>query len=62
MVKRKRKRFSAGEVRFRVSKEDLERINWLLEHASIAHPNYTLSAIVRTLILREYERLQPKGI
>ena len=56
-MKRKR-RYSAGEVRFRASKADLTRIEWLLEH----HPDESsnTSQLLRILILREYERLQPK--
>lgn len=57
-VKAKRKRYSQGEVRFRVSKTDLERIAWLLNHAP--EQINTTSALIRTLIFREYERLQPK--
>ena len=55
----KRKRYSAGEVRFRISKADHDRIEWLLEH----HPDgAALSNLLRILILREYERLQPKTV
>lgn len=52
------KRFTAGEVRFRTAKQDQKRIDWLLEN----HPDQcpTISALLRVLILREYERLQPK--
>ena len=54
----KRKRFAAGELRLRVSESDLDRVAWLIDN----HPDQTLtiSALIRTLILREYERLQPK--
>jgi hypothetical protein len=55
----KRRRLT-GEIRFRISKEDLARLQWLLENAPIAHPSPNVSAVLRTLILREYERLQPK--
>ena len=53
-----RKRYFAGEIRFRTSKNDQTRIDWLLEH----HPDQstTVSSLLRILILREYERLQPK--
>lgn len=54
----KRKRFAAGEIRFRVSKPDIDRLAWLVDN----HPDqtHTISSLIRTLILREYERLQPK--
>jgi hypothetical protein len=55
----KRRRLT-GEIRLRISKDDLERLHWLLENAAIAQPSPTASAVIRTLILREYERLQPK--
>jgi hypothetical protein len=55
-----RKRYTAGEIRFRTSASDQKRIDWLLEN----HPDQssTISALLRILILREYERLQPKGV
>ena len=57
---KRRKRYTAGEIRFRTSKADQERIDWLLEN----HPDLTdtISALIRMLILREYERLQPKTV
>jgi hypothetical protein len=53
-----RTRYAAGEIRFRTSKNDQTRIDWLLEN----HPDQstTVSSLLRILILREYERLQPK--
>lgn len=54
-----RKRYTAGEIRFRTSPKDQQRIDWLLEN----HPDQatkTISNLLRHLILREYERLQPK--
>ena len=51
------KRKSAGEVRFRVSKDDLKRIDYLmsyLEHDSI-------SALIRSLITNEYKRRMENG-
>lgn len=55
---KRRKRYSAGEIRFRTAKPDQDRIDWLLDN----HPDQapTISALIRILILREYERLQPK--
>ena len=55
---RRRKRYTAGEIRFRTAPQDQQRIDWLLEN----HPDATdnVSALLRILILREYERLQPK--
>lgn len=54
----KKSRYTAGEIRFRTAKQDQERIDWLLAN----HPDQTttISALIRILILREYERLQPK--
>lgn len=51
----KRKRLSAGEVRFRTAKVDLDRLAWLLKY----HPNEyrTASDLLRALIAREYEAL-----
>jgi hypothetical protein len=53
-----RKRYTAGEIRFRTAAQDQKRIDWLLEN----HPDVppTISSLLRILILREYERLQPK--
>jgi hypothetical protein len=53
-----RNRYTAGEIRFRTSPNDQKRIDWLLEN----HPDQTptISSLLRILILREYERLQPK--
>lgn len=53
-----KKRYTAGEIRFRCGPNDQKRIDWLLEH----HPDQstTVSSLLRILILREYERLQPK--
>lgn len=53
-----RKRFNAGEIRFRTAKTDQERIDWLLENFPDRYTN--ISAMIRLLILREYERNQPK--
>lgn len=55
---KRRKRFAAGEIRFRTAKIDQERIDWLLAN----HPTLpsTVSELMRGLLLREYERLQPK--
>lgn len=57
---KQRKRYSAGEIRFRTSSADQKRIDWLLEN----HPDQsaTISSLLRILILREYERLQPKTV
>lgn len=52
------KRYTAGEVRFRTATPDQKRITWLLENHPEQFP--TISALLRVLILREYERLQPK--
>lgn len=51
----KRRKLSAGEVRFRIGKQDLERIEWLLKY----HPQEytTISALIRALIAREHEAL-----
>lgn len=59
-MKGPRKRYTAGEIRFRTSPTDQQRIDWLLEN----HPDQspTISDLLRRLILREYERLQPKTI
>lgn len=43
---KKRSKLSAGEIRFRVSKVDLERIEWLLAHSN----HYSVSDLLRTLI------------
>lgn len=55
---KRKPRYTAGEIRFRTAKTDQQRIDWLLEN----HPDQvsTVSALLRILILREYERLQPK--
>lgn len=55
---KRRKRYTAGEIRFRTAKPDQDRIDWLLDN----HPDQasTISQLIRILILREYERLQPK--
>ena len=57
---KRRKRYNAGEIRFRTAKPDQERIDWLLDN----HPDQmtTVSSLLRILILREYERLQPKRV
>jgi len=53
----KKRRYTAGEIRCRTSATDQHRIRWLLAN----HPDVnTVSALLRILILREYERLQPK--
>jgi Arc/MetJ-type ribon-helix-helix transcriptional regulator len=49
-----KRRLSAGEIRFRVSKKDLERIQLLIdngEHGSV-------SALLRTLIYKEAARVE----
>jgi hypothetical protein len=58
MARGGKKRFTAGEIRFRTSPTDQKRIDWLLEN----HPDQstTVSSLLRILILREFERLQPK--
>lgn len=55
---KRRKRFTAGEIRFRTAKADQDRIDWLLDNHPLQPP--TISELIRNLILREYERLQPK--
>lgn len=57
---KRKKRYNAGEIRFRTAKPDQQRIDWLLDN----HPDHmpTVSALLRILILREYERLQPKVV
>lgn len=52
----KRSRYAAGEIRFRTSDADRDRLNFLLMH----YPEHTISSLIRILIVREYERLQPK--
>lgn len=52
----KRKRLSAGEIRFRISKLDLERIEWLVENHPDEHN--TVSALLRSLVSDEYNRLR----
>jgi hypothetical protein len=47
----RRKRLAAGEIRFRVSKDDLKRIDWLLQHTD----HQTVSSMIRTLIKNHYE-------
>ena len=58
MARGGKKRYTAGEIRFRTSPTDQKRIDWLLEN----HPDQstTVSSLLRILILREFERLQPK--
>lgn len=53
----KRKRMSAGEIRFRISKNDYDRIEWLMKN----HPDDlpTVSALLRSLITYEYSRYNP---
>lgn len=46
------KRKTAGEVRFRVSKDDLKRIDVLM--ASYEHES--ISSLLRTLIWNEYKK------
>lgn len=46
----------AGEIRFRVSKNDLERLEWLIDNHPDEHN--TTSALVRSLISNEYNRLK----
>lgn len=48
-------RKNAGEVRVRLSKLDLERLEWLIEHHPDDHTT-TASALVRALIAQEYAR------
>ena len=55
-----RKRFTAGEIRFRTAPTDQQRLDWLLDNHPDPSINQNLSALIRLLILREYERLQPK--
>lgn len=50
----KRKRLSAGEIRFRVSKNDLERIEWLLTE----HQAQSVSSMLRNMIYEEWRRMQ----
>lgn len=50
----KRKRFSAGEIRFRASKNDLDRIDYLLKDLDDA----SVSALMRRLIAAEVARLK----
>lgn len=50
----KRKRYSAGEVRFRIGKQDLERLEWLLDREDTDN----ISALLRSLIRHEHDRLQ----
>lgn len=50
----KRKRFSAGEIRFRASKNDLDRIDYLLKDQDDA----SVSALMRRLIAAEVARLK----
>lgn len=52
IVKRKR---LTGEIRFRISKRDQERVEWLLNN--IPEENTTVSALLRRLIYQEYDRL-----
>ena len=51
----KRKPLTAGEIRFRTSKVDRDRLDWLLRY----HPNEyrTISELLRALIAREQEAL-----
>lgn len=49
------KRMTAGEVRFRISKNDLERLEWLITNHPDEHQ--TVSALLRALITNEYNRL-----
>jgi hypothetical protein len=49
----KRKRLTS-EIRFRVSKQDLERINWLLERDQYR----TVSSLLRSMIYEEWCRSQ----
>ena len=55
----KRKRLSAGEIRFRISKIDLERIDWLIKNHPDEHD--TVSALLRSLISKEVERLKTQS-
>lgn len=51
----KRRRLSAGEVRFRISRIDQERIEWLIKNHPDQHA--TVSALLRALIAREHAAL-----
>lgn len=51
----KRKPLSAGEIRFRVSRTDLDRIEALLTNSHTE----SISALLRTLIYEAYCRLAP---
>ena len=47
----RRKRLAAGEIRFRVSRDDLKRLDWLTantDHASVSN-------MLRVLIKRYYD-------
>lgn len=52
------KRMDRGEVRFRISREDQERLEWLMIHSD----HRTTSELLRALIATEYDRLQDKSL
>lgn len=55
-MRHKRVQFAAGEIRFRVSHEDVKRIDWLLENTD----HQSISVMLRALIKVYYDRLQQK--
>lgn len=50
----RRKRLAAGEIRVRVSRDDLKRIAWLLVHTD----HQSVSSMVRSLISQYYSNQQ----
>ena len=48
----KRQRLSAGEIRFRVSRDDKKRIDWLLENTE----HQSISTMIRSLIYIYHEK------
>lgn len=49
----RRKRLAAGEIRFRVSKDDLKRIDYLMTYMD---EYQSISQLIRSLIGDEYKR------
>lgn len=50
----RRKSLAAGEIRFRVSKDDRKRIDWLLANTD----HQSASSMIRTLIFKYYTNMQ----
>lgn len=57
---KKRRKLSAGEIRFRVSKRDLVQVKWIMkQHEGSNQVGYqSISALLRSLISQEFVRMK----